>query len=143
MTSFLAVFAIALFAILLVELPDKTLVATLVLSTRYRPRPVLAGVAAAYVGREGVSFAGTFGAIAFAVAGMFLALFPDVMPSSTDVAFSLTTTNAAATSYTLTIMTWVAAIFTPIVLGYQTWTYWVFRKRIGTHHIPTAELASR
>jgi putative Ca2+/H+ antiporter (TMEM165/GDT1 family) len=48
MTSFLAVFAIALFAILLVELPDKTLVATLVLSTRYRPRPVLAGVASAF-----------------------------------------------------------------------------------------------
>jgi Ca2+/H+ antiporter, TMEM165/GDT1 family len=48
MTSFLAVFAIALFAILLVELPDKTLVATLVLSTRYRPRPVLLGVAAAF-----------------------------------------------------------------------------------------------
>ena len=48
MTSFLAVFAIALFAILLVELPDKTLVATLVLSTRYRPRPVLGGVAAAF-----------------------------------------------------------------------------------------------
>ena len=104
---------------------------------------LLGGVAAAYVGREGVSFAGTFGAIAFAVAGMFVALFPDVMPSSTDVAFSLTTTNAAATSYTLTIMTWVAAIFTPLVLGYQAWTYWVFRKRIGTHHIPTAELAAR
>jgi putative Ca2+/H+ antiporter (TMEM165/GDT1 family) len=48
MTSFLAVFAIALVAILLVELPDKTLVATLVLSTRYRPRPVLLGVAAAF-----------------------------------------------------------------------------------------------
>jgi len=48
MTSFLAVFAIALFAILLVELPDKTLVATLVLSTRYRPRPVLLGVALAF-----------------------------------------------------------------------------------------------
>ena len=104
---------------------------------------LLAGVAAAYVGREGVSFAGTFGAIALAVAGMFVALFPDVMPSSTDVANSLTTTNAAATSYSLTIMTWVAAIFTPLVLGYQTWTYWVFRRRIGTHHIPTAELASR
>ena len=48
MTSFLAVFAITLLAILLVELPDKTLVATLVLSTRYRPRPVLMGVAAAF-----------------------------------------------------------------------------------------------
>jgi cytochrome d ubiquinol oxidase subunit II len=34
-------------------------------------------------------------------------------------------------------------VFTPIVLGYQSWTYWVFRRRIGTHHIPTAELAAR
>jgi putative Ca2+/H+ antiporter (TMEM165/GDT1 family) len=44
-------FAAALIAfgvILLVELPDKTLVATLVLSTRYRPRPVFLGVAAAF-----------------------------------------------------------------------------------------------
>ena len=48
MTSFVAVFAIAFAAILLVELPDKTMVATLVLSTRYRRRPVLAGVAAAF-----------------------------------------------------------------------------------------------
>jgi putative Ca2+/H+ antiporter (TMEM165/GDT1 family) len=48
MTSFLAVFAIAFVAILLVELPDKTLVATLVLSTKYRRRPVLVGVAAAF-----------------------------------------------------------------------------------------------
>jgi putative Ca2+/H+ antiporter (TMEM165/GDT1 family) len=48
MLSFLATFAIAFGAILLVELPDKTLVATLVLSTKYRPRPVLLGVAAAF-----------------------------------------------------------------------------------------------
>lgn len=48
MTSFLAVFAIAFGAILIVELPDKTLVATLVLSTKYRPRPVLVGVACAF-----------------------------------------------------------------------------------------------
>ncbi|HEY2041498.1 MAG TPA: TMEM165/GDT1 family protein [Jatrophihabitans sp.] len=48
MVSFLATFAIAFGAVLLVELPDKTLVATLVLSTKYRPRPVLAGAAAAF-----------------------------------------------------------------------------------------------
>ncbi|CAN5502337.1 TMEM165/GDT1 family protein [soil metagenome] len=48
MTSFFAVFAIAFVAVLLVELPDKTLVATLVLSTKYRRRPVLLGVAAAF-----------------------------------------------------------------------------------------------
>ena len=43
---------------------------------------------------------------------------------------------AAATPYTLKIMTVVAVIFTPIVLAYQGWTYWVFRKRISVHHIP-------
>jgi Ca2+/H+ antiporter, TMEM165/GDT1 family len=46
--TFLAAAAIAFGVIVLVELPDKTLVATLVLSTRYRPRPVLVGVAAAF-----------------------------------------------------------------------------------------------
>ncbi len=48
MTTYLAVFAIAFGAILLVELPDKTLVATLVLATKYRPRPVLLGVGCAF-----------------------------------------------------------------------------------------------
>lgn len=88
------------------------------------------------VGREGWAFVGTFATIALAVGGLFLALFPDVMPSTTDAAFSLTTTNAAATAYTLKVMTWVAVIFTPIVLMYQTWTYWIFRKRITVAHIP-------
>ena len=103
---------------------------------------LLAGIAMARAGREGVAFLGTFVTIALAVAGLFLALFPDVMPSSTDAAYSLTTTNAAATAYTLKVMTWVAVIFTPIVLCYQAWTYWVFRKRIGTHHIPVEDAVS-
>ena len=105
---------------------------------------LFAGAAAALVGglagasraREGWAFLGTFVAIALAVAGLFAALFPDVMPSSLDPAWSLTTTNASATDYTLTVMTWVAAFFTPLVLLYQGWTYWVFRRRIATHHIP-------
>ena len=102
---------------------------------------LVAGTAAAWQGREGWAFTGTFATIALAVAGLFLALFPDVMPSTTDAAFSLTTTNAAATAYTLRIMTVVAAVFTPLVVGYQAWSYWVFRQRIAVHHIPTAELA--
>lgn len=97
---------------------------------------LVGGLLAAGRGREGWAFLGTFVAIGAAVAGLFVALFPDVMPSTTDAAFSLTTTNASATDYTLEVMTWVAVIFTPIVLGYQAWSYWVFRKRIGTHHIP-------
>ena len=48
MTDFLSAAAIAFGVVLLVELPDKTLVASLVLSTRYRPGPVLVGVSLAF-----------------------------------------------------------------------------------------------
>ena len=86
--------------------------------------------------REGWAFVGTFVTIAFAVATLFLTLFPDVMPSTLNPAWSLTAENAASTAYTLRIMTVVALVFTPVVLLYQGWTYWVFRKRIAVHHIP-------
>jgi cytochrome d ubiquinol oxidase subunit II len=97
---------------------------------------LVAALAANARGREGWAFTGTFVTIAMAVATYFLLLFPDVMPSTTNAAWSLTAENAASTDKTLTIMTWVAVVFTPIVLVYQSWTYWVFRKRIGTQHIP-------
>lgn len=89
-------------------------------------------------GREGWAFTGTFVTIAMAVATYFLLLFPNVMPSSLNPAWSLTVDNASSTPYTLKIMTVVALVFTPLVLLYQSWTYWVFRKRIGTQHIPAA-----
>ncbi|MBY8875806.1 cytochrome d ubiquinol oxidase subunit II [Micromonospora sp. PLK6-60] len=97
---------------------------------------LLAGLAAARVRREGWAFTGTAVAIALAVATLFAALFPTVLPSTLDPAGTLTATNAASTPYTLKIMTWVAVVFTPIVLAYQGWTYWVFRKRIGVANIP-------
>jgi cytochrome d ubiquinol oxidase subunit II len=92
----------------------------------------LAALGAARIRREGVAFLASALTIGLAVASLFLALFPDVMPSSTDSAFSLTATNAASTPYTLTIMTVVAVIFVPVVLVYQGWTYYVFRKRVTT-----------
>jgi len=55
-----------------------------------------------------------------------------------DPAYSLTIAGAASSPYTLTVMTWVAAFGTPAVLVYQGWTYWVFRRRISTTHIPKA-----
>jgi cytochrome d ubiquinol oxidase subunit II len=97
---------------------------------------LVAGLVAIGAAREGWGFLGTFVAIALGVAGLFVALFPDVMPTSLAGGASLTTTNAAATSYTLKIMTVVAVVFTPLVLAYQGWTYWVFRRRIAVHHIP-------
>ncbi|MDG9727338.1 cytochrome d ubiquinol oxidase subunit II [Streptomyces sp. DH41] len=86
-------------------------------------------------GREGWSFALSGVTIVAAVAMLFLTLFPNVMPSTLDADWSLTVTNASSSPYTLKIMTWLAAIATPVVLLYQGWTYWVFRKRIGTQHI--------
>ncbi|MEU8256788.1 cytochrome d ubiquinol oxidase subunit II [Micromonospora inaquosa] len=97
---------------------------------------LLGAVAAARVRREGWAFTGTAVAIGLAVATLFAALFPNVLPSTLDAAGTLTATNAASTPYTLKIMTWVAVIFTPVVLAYQGWTYWVFRKRIGVANIP-------
>ncbi|WP_122261934.1 cytochrome d ubiquinol oxidase subunit II [Ornithinimicrobium cerasi] len=98
---------------------------------------LLAGLAAARAGREGWAFTGTFATIGLATASLFVALFPDVMPSSLDPAWSLTVENAASSQKTLGIMTVVAVVFTPIVLLYQSWTYWTFRRRISGHHIPT------
>lgn len=86
-------------------------------------------------GREGWSFALSGVTIVAAVAMLFLTLFPNVMPSTLDADWSLTVTNASSSPYTLKIMTWLAAVATPVVLLYQGWTYWVFRKRIGTQHI--------
>lgn len=87
-------------------------------------------------GKEGLAFTGTAITIAMAVATYFLVLFPNVMPTTLSDGTSLTIANAASTQLTLTIMTWAAVIFTPIVLLYTAWSYWVFRKRIAVHHIP-------
>jgi cytochrome d ubiquinol oxidase subunit II len=94
-----------------------------------------AALAANRAGREGWAFALSGVTIVAAVAMLFLTLFPNVMPSTLDADWSLTVTNASSSPYTLKIMTWLAAIATPVVLLYQGWTYWVFRKRIGTQHI--------
>ncbi|MBP6470830.1 MAG: cytochrome d ubiquinol oxidase subunit II [Chloroflexi bacterium] len=68
--------------------------------------------------------------IALTVVTAFMILFPQVMVSSTDPAYSLTIYNASSSPYTLKVMTIVALIFVPIVLGYQIWSFWVFRERI-------------
>ncbi|WP_392965355.1 cytochrome d ubiquinol oxidase subunit II [Streptomyces sp. LN245] len=96
---------------------------------------LVAALAMVNAGREGWAFILSGLTIVAAVAMLFLSLFPDVMPSSLNADWSLTVTNASSSQYTLKIMTWCAVIATPIVLLYQSWTYWVFRKRIGTHHI--------
>ncbi len=97
---------------------------------------LVAAVLANRAGREGWAFLLTAATIVVATAALFVTLYPNVMPSTTDPAFSLTVESASSTPYTLKVMTWVAVVFTPIVLAYQGWTYWVFRRRIGIGDIP-------
>jgi cytochrome d ubiquinol oxidase subunit II len=99
---------------------------------------LVGAVVATRLRREGWAFVASGATVVLATFALFVTLFPDVMPSSIDAANSLTTTNAASTPYTLGVMTRVAVIFTPIVLVYQGWTYWVFRKRLTVEHIPVA-----
>ena len=87
-------------------------------------------------GREGIAFTLSSVTILLAVTALFVGLWPNVMVSSTDAAYNLTAAGAASKNYTLTVMTIVAVIFTPIVLIYQGWTYWVFRKRITAKMMP-------
>ncbi|HTX90940.1 MAG TPA: cytochrome d ubiquinol oxidase subunit II [Anaerolineales bacterium] len=70
--------------------------------------------------------------LALTLISCFQIMFPRVMISSTDPAFSLTIYNASSSPYTLKVMSIVALIFVPVVLAYQIWTYWIFRKRIST-----------
>ena len=85
--------------------------------------------------REGWAFVASAVTILAAVVLIFGSLYPDVVPAF-DTANSLTVTNASSSHYTLTVMTWVAAVLVPFVLLYQGWTYWVFRKRVFATHIP-------
>jgi len=86
--------------------------------------------------RDGWAFVGSALSTAFLVIGWFASLYPDVFPSTLDPAFSLNIENAASTPYTLQLMSWIALVFSPVILAYQAWSYWVFRKRISVRHIP-------
>lgn len=97
---------------------------------------LLAALALDRTRREGWAFLFTGVTIALAVITLFMTLYPNVMPSSTDPAYNLTVENASSSPYTLKVMTWVAVVMTPIVLVYQSWTFWVFRRRIGVDDLP-------
>lgn len=90
-------------------------------------------------GREGWAFLASATTLALVVVTLFSALYPYVMPSSLNIADSLDIFNASSTDYTLKVMTYVAVVMTPLVLIYQGWTYWVFRKRLSASSIPTPE----
>ncbi|ARC57124.1 Cytochrome bd-I ubiquinol oxidase subunit 2 [Frondihabitans sp. 762G35] len=87
-------------------------------------------------GREGVAFAFMATTIAVVVASLFAALFPNVLPATNDPANTMTVANAASGTYTLSVMSWIALVFVPLILAYQGFTYWIFRKRITRGIVP-------
>jgi cytochrome d ubiquinol oxidase subunit II len=93
------------------------------------------------VDREGSAFAAWALVLLASAATIFGAAYPDVVPSTVRRAFDLTVYDASVSHYTLTVMTVVAAVGLPVVLAYQAWTYWVFRKRLTAepaHEPPVA-----
>ncbi len=102
---------------------------------------LVAALGANRLRHELLAFAATGVTIALAVVALFANLYPNVMPSTTNAAFSLTITNASSTDLTLQIMTVVAVIFTPIVLLYEGWSYWMFRQRVVSPRVTTERAA--
>jgi cytochrome d ubiquinol oxidase subunit II len=92
---------------------------------------VLLAVVFVFMRRSGPAFAMTALAAVLTVATLFTGLYPRVMVSSTDFANSLTVDGASSAHYTLKVMSFAALIFVPLVLLYQGWTYYVFRRRLG------------
>lgn len=95
----------------------------------------VAGMVFMLADRDGLSFLSTTISVVAVAALLFVALFPNVMPTTLVDGASLDIWNASSNPYTLRILTWTALILTPLVLAYQGWTYWVFRKRIRADRI--------
>jgi cytochrome d ubiquinol oxidase subunit II len=92
---------------------------------------------------EGFAFAATTLTIGLIVVTIFLNLYPRVLVSSTNPDWSLTIWSSSSSHYTLGVMSVVALLFTPLVLAYQGWTYWVFRQRVLPDREPAKSLGAR
>jgi cytochrome bd ubiquinol oxidase subunit II len=89
-----------------------------------------AATALAAAGRDGLAFLSTGLAILATAGAVFAWMFPAVLPASNAAADAVTIGAASSQHYTLVVMSIVAACFTPLVLLYQGWSYWVFRQRL-------------
>jgi cytochrome d ubiquinol oxidase subunit II len=104
---------------------------------------VIAAIWQIYDHHEGFAFAATTVTIASCIISIFVDLYPNVMVSSTNPAYNLTVHNTASGGYSLNVMTVVVIIFLPLVLAYQAWSYYVFRRRVSAREFepqaPSAE----
>ncbi|CAH6785150.1 cytochrome bd-I ubiquinol oxidase subunit II [Vibrio chagasii] len=70
------------------------------------------------------------------------AMFPFVMPSSLNPDHSLTMWDSTASELTLGLMTAVAAVMVPVILGYTTWTYYKMFGRLDKKHIEDNDVSA-
>ena len=91
-------------------------------------------------GPDGWAFLCTTIVVAMVVVLLLGALYPNLVPSTLNPDWSVTIYNGSSSPYTLKIMTWAAALSAPLVVAYQAWTYWVFRRRISADGIPATQL---
>jgi cytochrome bd ubiquinol oxidase subunit II len=104
---------------------------------------IAAGVLA-FDRHEGWAFAATTAVIGLTIVTIFVDLYPRVMVSSTNAAYSLTAHNTASPPYSLKVTTVAALVLLPFVLAYQAWTYYIFRRRVGEQPSrPAAVVAQR
>ncbi|BBX16661.1 cytochrome d ubiquinol oxidase subunit II [Mycolicibacterium duvalii] len=94
-------------------------------------------------GREGVAFAAMVVVVAAVTVLIFGSLYPYLLPSTLNPEWGVSIYNGSSTPYTLKIMSWASLTLLPLVMGYQAWTYWVFRKRITADSIPASVGLSR
>lgn len=88
--------------------------------------------------REGVAFVSMVVVVAAVAVLIFGAMYPNLLPSTLNPDWSITIYNGSSTPYTLRIMTWASLALLPLVLCYQAWSYWVFRKRVTAEAIPAS-----
>jgi cytochrome d ubiquinol oxidase subunit II len=113
------------------------------LSTGFVPKPIealglIAVIGAAWASQakaEGWAFTAAAIGIAGAVGALFSELYPRLMISSTNAAYNLTVKNTVSPPYSLRVMTVVALVFLPIVVCYQIWSYYTFRKRLSVPRV--------
>jgi cytochrome bd ubiquinol oxidase subunit II len=93
--------------------------------------------------REGWAFASMMVVIAAVVVLLFGSMYPNLLPSTLNPDWNVTIYNGSSTAYTLKIMSWASLTLLPLIIGYQAWTYWVFRRRITADAIPASIGLSR
>jgi cytochrome d ubiquinol oxidase subunit II len=91
---------------------------------------VLAAVWLAIAHRDGWAFTAAAVTMGAVVLSIFTNLYPRVMVSSLGAANDLTISNSSSAPYALKVMTVISLVLLPVVIAYQAWTYWVFRRRL-------------